>query len=195
MGVELTALLATAAPYLSAASMTIGAASAVTGYMAQSQQAKAQEQANAVTAQNALTARNNQHAQLTARALQERDAASERMFESRVEALEGSSAAEAQSAARGVQGNTIDALAREYYSKQGRAEAAIQRTNSNTLQQLRAENEGAQATYESRLASMPSARRPSLWGLGLGIGSSVAQTAAGYAREERMAIAASKRGS
>lgn len=186
MGVEIAAAMAMAAPYLSAASMVIGGASAVTGYMAQQEQAKAQSAANAQTAQAALDARNHSMQQLQTRGLQERDAASEKLFESRIQAMEGASSAAAMSAAKGMQGTTVDALAREYYAKQGRQEQSITTTANNTLQQLAAEQDAVQAQYESRINATPSVKEPSLWGLGLGIGKSVSDGARDYVRAETL---------
>lgn len=178
------ALVAAAAPYISAASMVIGGASAVTGYMAQREAADAQTASNRATAASALQARNNTVAQLQTRALQERDAASEKMFEARVSALEGASSSSAKAAASGVEGNTVDALAREYWSKEGRTDAAIAKTANNTVAQLQAEQTGAQAQYEARLQSTPSVREPSLWGLGLGIVKGVSDGARDLTRQE-----------
>lgn len=195
MGVEIAAAMAMAAPYLSAASMVIGGASAVTGYMAQSQQAKEQARANAATAESALQARNFQQQQLQTRALQERDAASERIFDSRVEALKGESAVAAAAGASGIQGNTVDALAREYWSASGRNEASIARNASNTVQQLAAESQGSQAQYEGRINAMPVARKPSLWGLGLGITNAVTTAAREQVQADRFARLGSRQGS
>ncbi len=158
------------APHLSTASMLIGAGSAVAGYLGQRQQAGAQTRANAEAAESALRARNQQAQQIETRAWQERDAASERIFADRIKALEGEGAARAHGAARGIEGTTVDALARDYWARQGRAEAAITKTQNNITQQLAAEAQGAQATYESRVNALPPVSEPSLWGLGLGIG-------------------------
>lgn len=164
--------------YLAAASMAIGTAGAVMQYKVGQQQASDQAAANAKTAENALTARNYQTQQLQTRAIQERDAASEKIFDTRIQALEGSASAENIALARGVQGNTVDALAREYWAKEGRGETAISKTANNTIQQLAAEQNGTQAQYENRLNSSPLVREPSLAALGLGIGTAVANNAA-----------------
>lgn len=178
------AAIAAAAPYLTAASMVIGAASAGMSYMAANEQAAAQKKANQATAENALRARNFQVQQLQTRALQESDAASERIFESRLQALEGSASALNIAGARGIQGGTVEALAREYWAKQGRQEEAITRTANNTIQQLAAEQQGVQAQYENRMNSIQPVREPSLWSLGLGIGSALANAGSTYTRSE-----------
>lgn len=188
MGVEtaaIAAFLAANSGYIAAASMAIGAASAVSSYVAQGEQAKEQTKANAATAANALQARNANLDQINTRALQERDAAGEKIFESRIQALEGAGTVAARAAGTGVQGSTVEALAREYYAKSGRAEEAITRTENNTVSQLKAEQQGVQAQYEGRLGATPAARPPSLWGLGLGIGTAVASGANGYLRGSR----------
>jgi hypothetical protein len=188
MGAETAAAIAlfaaNNAAYISAASMAISAASTVASYQGQQQQARAQARANEAAQESAIRARNSQIQQLQTRALQERDAASERMFETRIQALEGDGAVRAQAAAKGIEGNTVDALAREYWAKQGRAETAVTKTANNTLQQLRAEQEGAEALLQSRFNSMPQVREPSLWGLGLGIGQSIAGGARDLAQAE-----------
>jgi hypothetical protein len=170
------------APLISAASMLIGAGQAVAGFIGQSQQASQQNAMNARAAEDARRARDYENQQITTRQLQERDAAVDRLIENRVAGLEAASRAMASADSAGVEGNSIDSLANEYFSRAGRADEAITRSANNVLGQLEAERRGSQARYEQRIRSLQPAARPSLIGLGLGIASSVGSGLVGMGR-------------
>lgn len=161
------------ASLISAASMLIGVGSQVASFIAQQQQARAQERMNQAAAEAAVRARNYENQLITTRQWQERDAAVERMLENRIAGLEAAATARASAASAGVEGNSVDALAAEYFGRAGRAEEAIARSANNVIGQLEAERRAAQARMEGRIMSLPQVRRPSLAGLGLGIAGSI----------------------
>jgi hypothetical protein len=161
------------------ASFAISAAQAVSKHQASQQDYNAQ---NAYAdreiarqhqeAYNAEVARNQEFNQIGQRQVQERDAAVQAMVDNQIRAIKAAATAEASAYEHGVEGNSIEAVARNFYREEGRIDASTERNLKMNVNQLQEEKKGSQARYEER-ASFPEVRRPtnapSMLGLGLEI--------------------------
>lgn len=151
------------------ASFAIGAAQSVSSYAAKSADAEAARKYQAQEAYNAEIARNHTYDQLQQRETQEVDAASQALFDNSIRATKARATADTGAAEAGVHGNSIESVARGFYTEQGRIDASTVRNNSMVVQQLRTERTQADAQYRSR-TNQPAIRGPSMIDLGLGIG-------------------------
>lgn len=121
----------------------------------------------------------NETTQATVRQLQERDKASTELFKNSIDAMRARAKAEATAADANVQGNSIEAIARDIYTQQGAIDVATIRNASQSIQQLQAEKESAGLRLRGRTTFQP-IREPSLVGLGLGIAGAGANAAGTY---------------
>lgn len=154
---------------MAGASFAIGAAQAVSKYAAGQQDAASQLAYQAQERYNAEVAQNQEYNQIGARQLQERDAAVQAKFDNSIRATKAAATADASAADVGIEGNSVESVARNYYRQQGRVDAATDKNLQMTEQQLQEEKKAANARYRSR-TNFPEVRSPSLLSLGLEIG-------------------------
>lgn len=153
---------------LAASSFAIGAAGAVSKYAAGQQDAAAQLSYQAQERYNAEVARNYEYDQINARQVQEADAAAQSKFDNAIRAQQAVATADASAADNGIEGNSVESVARNFYRQQGRIDASTDKNTQMQIQQLEAEKKGAQARYQQR-TNFPEVRQPSMLGLGLEI--------------------------
>lgn len=113
---------------------------------------------------------------------QERTAAGEKAFDTRIESLKGKARAEAASSE--VAGISVDALLADFSGAEGRANMRNEANLNSSLDQINAERGGLFSKLESaRLmagAPMRAVNKPSMAGLGLSIAGAAADTGAAY---------------
>jgi hypothetical protein len=146
------------------ASLAIGAAQAVSKYGAQQADAAAQLSQR----YNAEVARAYEVDQITARQRQEHDASTQAQLDNAIRANKAVATVEAQAADAGVEGNSVESIARDFYRQQGRIDSTTQQNTKMSVQQLQEEKKGAEARFRQR-TNFAEVRRPSLMGLGLEI--------------------------
>lgn len=154
---------------LGLASFGIGAAGAISKYGAAASDAAAQAQYQAQERYNALYALGQNYNQIGARQVQERDSASQALFDNEIRAAQAVAKSQASAAEGGVEGNSVESVARDFYRQQGRIDNATIQNEGMAVQQLQEEKKQAQAQYLSR-TNMPAIKQPSLLNLGLEIG-------------------------
>ncbi len=154
---------------LAGASLAIGTAQAATKFAAGQEDAASQRAYQEQARYNAEVARNQTYNQIALRQRQEIDAASQALFDNAVRAIKARATADTGAAEAGVQGNSVEGVARNYFMEQGRIDSATERNTEMSVVQLQEEKKQADAQYKSR-TNMPAVRNPSLIGLGLEIG-------------------------
>ncbi len=154
---------------LAGASLAIGTAQAVTKFAAGQEDAASQRAYQEQARYNAEVARNQTYDQIALRQRQEIDAASQALFDNAVRAIKARATADTGAAEAGVQGNSVESVARNYFMEQGRIDSATEKNTEMSVTQLQEEKKGARSQYVSR-TNMPAVRNPSLIGLGLEIG-------------------------
>ena len=168
---------------LAAASLAVGVAQAGMGYMAQQEEAANQRAYQEQARANAEQARQYDMQQLTLRQSQEGEKTGQQMFEARLDAAKRRSTAEVALGERGVVGESIDSIARDYFAQEGRNEASLLRNNTSVINQLQVEKDGATSRYVERTTFKP-IKDPSALGLGLGIASAGVNAADLYYRRK-----------
>lgn len=164
---------------MAGASLAISTAASVAKYATEQQDfaagnayADRELQRQAQERYNAEVVRNYEYNQIGARQLQERDAAVQAMVDNQIRAIKAASTAEASAAESGVEGNSVESVARNFYREEGRIDTATERNLKMSVQQLQEEKKGSDARYRERTA-FPEVRRPtnapSMLGLGLEI--------------------------
>lgn len=153
---------------MAGASLAIGAAGAVSKYAAAGQDAAAATAWQAQQAQLAEIARDDQWNQIGKRQMQEVDSASNALFDNSIRAIRARSAAEVSAGENGVAGNSVEAVARNFYREQGRIDTANIRNTEMSVQQLQDEKRAAETARATRSSFAP-VRQPSMLGLGLEI--------------------------
>jgi len=151
------------------ASLAIGTASAVSKHAAGQADASAQLAFQAQERLNAEVARNYEYNQIGSRQIQEADASAQAKFDNSIRAQQAAATANASAADVGIEGNSVESVARNYFRQQGRIDAATEENTQMQIQQLQEEKKGASARYAQR-TNFPEVRRPSMLGLGLEIG-------------------------
>lgn len=134
---------------------------AVVGFAAASQQAADQNAYYEQNRKNAIAARNDKDASLNNKVLQEREAASQELFEKQVTAMKARATAAVSAGESGVTGLSVDNLEQDLLAQQGRQMQAIQ-TNWEIKQQHAADEK--EANYHQtigRINSVRQARSPS----------------------------------
>lgn len=154
---------------LAGASLAIGTAQAVTKFAAGQEDAASQRAYQEQARYNAEVARNQTYDQIALRQRQEIDAASQALFDNALRAIKARATADTSAADAGVQGNSVESVARNYFMEQGRIDSATEKNTEMSVAQLQEEKKGARSQYVSR-TNMPAVRNPSLIGLGLEIG-------------------------
>lgn len=162
-----------AAPIIGAA-LSIGQAAA--GFGAASKQAKEQQAYYEQNRANAVVAANDRYAAIQSNTRDERMAASQQLFQKRIEALKAKSKAAVAAGEGGVTGLSVDAMLSDYEAQEGRQLEAIH-TNFDLKKNRNADD--LTATYHntvSRINSVRQASKPSalpfiLQGIGGAMGS------------------------
>lgn len=153
---------------LAGASLVVGTISAIAKHQAANEDADNARKFQAQERYNAEVARNNSYDQLQRRQVQEVDAASQALTDNQIRAVKARATGDTSAANSGVQGNSVESVARNFYTEQGRIDAATIRNNSMSVQQLQDEKKQVSAQYASR-TNMPAVRSPSALSLGLEI--------------------------
>ena len=166
-------------------SFAIGTAQAVSGYAAKQEDAASLRQYQAQEAYNAEFARNQTWNQLGTRQQQEVEAGSQALFDNSIRAIKARATADTAAAEAGVQGNSIERIARNFYMEQGRIDAATERNVEMSVQQLQEEKKQAQAQFVSR-TNFQKVKDPSLLDLGLQIGAAGVGAVDLYDRKNRI---------
>lgn len=146
----------------------IGAAQALFKNGAAQEDAATERAWQAQERYNAELARNYGYDQLGLRQQQEVDEGSQALMDNAIRAVQARATAETAAADAGVQGNSVEAIARDFYRQQGRIDASTVRNTEMTVQQLQAEKQGVRSQYASRTNFKP-VKDPSALGLGLEI--------------------------
>lgn len=155
---------------LAGASFIVGAAQAVAKNQAQHEDANAMEGFQRQERYNAEVARNTTYDKLQQRQNQEIDQASQALMDNQIRAVKARATGDTSAAESGMHGNSVESVARNFYTEQGRIDAATVRNNAMTVQQLQDEKKQTAATYASRV-NQPAVRRPNALSLGLEIAS------------------------
>lgn len=156
---------------MAAASFALGAAQAVSGYMGQSAQARAQERQFAANRAAAIAARNENFASLQLRRDQEREATDQELFNLSRNAAEGRGTAVTAAGEAGVTGASVDELLADMYGRQGEAAQAQKSNFKAESTQIDAQMRGEAAAAENRINSVPRGQQPSFLDAALRIGS------------------------
>lgn len=153
---------------LAGASLAVGAASSVAKYSAGKEDAASARAFQAQQAYQAELARNDQWNQLGKRQSQEIDQASNALFDNSIRAVKARDTAAVSAGEAGVAGNSVEAVARNFYREQGRIDTSTVRNTDMSVDQLQDEKRAAEAARISRSSFAP-VREPSMLGLGLDI--------------------------
>jgi hypothetical protein len=156
---------------MAAARFTIGTAQAIAGYGAKKEDAASLRAHQAQEAYNAEVARNQTWNSLSTRQMQDVEAGSQALFDNTIRAVKARATAETGAAEAGVQGNSIESVARGFYMEQGRIDASTERNVEMSVQQLQEDKKQAESQFRSR-TNFPAIREPSVLDLGLQIGAS-----------------------
>jgi hypothetical protein len=151
------------------ASFAISAASGVAGFAAESQAADDQERIYEQNKANALAAFEDKQRSVNLQISQERESAALTKFDT---ALEGRAARATDTVAAGesgVSGITVDALARDFASREQRYNDRVDKGTDWTIAALQADKVGQSYEALDRINSQPKARKPSFLGAGLKI--------------------------
>lgn len=139
--------------------LIIGALSSVAQFAGQMQQSKQNEK-------NALQAFRNDQTALTLRQLQEQEATAQKTQETNIEEAQKVSEVKLSAAGGGVAGISVANIVGDVKRRAERNRSTQIRNTQMTLAQLQQEKEGARATAQSRINSVP---RPSALSLIAGI--------------------------
>lgn len=169
---------------LSIGSFAVGAAQSVASFAGKQQDAASMRGYQAQEAYNAEFARNQTYNQLALRQQQELDAASQALMDNQIRAAKAKATGDTGAAEAGVQGNSVESVARGVYREQGRIDAAALKNTEMSVSQLQEEKKAADAQYRSRTNFSP-VRDPSIVDLGLGIGSAGLNAYDLYTRRNR----------
>jgi len=155
-----------------AASFAISAATTVTDYMAQAQQA---EQHNAMVKQNQEAAQANLRQEYTAvqtRRIQEEDAAAVEKQAVAKDARAARATAMVSAGESGVSGLTVDALLADIYGKEAEYKDRVTQNTGFTTDNLKAEMKGLQAKAQDRINGIQPMNGPNPLASALKIGAS-----------------------
>lgn len=169
---------------LSIGSFAIGTAQAIAKHGAGMEDAANAKAWQAVEAYNAEVARNQSWNQLGLRQQQEAEAGSQALMDNNIRAMKARATADTGAAEAGVQGNSIERVARNFYMEQGRIDAATERNVDMSVQQLQEEKKQAEAQYRSR-TNFQSVRAPTGLSLGLEIGGAAVNAYDIYSRRNK----------
>jgi len=138
--------------------------------MGQQQRAQAQADAQARQIANARQAFVNDTAALQERRLQESAAASQQMREQQRKAVRARATARTEAGEAGVSGLSVDALQRDFYSRELNYLSAVRQNYDNTSRQIDRQLESAGTGFQTRVNQAPRVQQPNYLGIGLRIG-------------------------
>lgn len=161
---------------MAGATLAIGAVQAVSKYSAGQEDASTQRDYQKQVAYNAEVSRNFAWNSLGIRQSQEADAATMALTDNQTRAIKARALSDTSAGESGVQGNSVESVARGFYAEQDRIDSATVRNTEMSIEQLQVEKAQEQAKFASRTA-FPKIKEPSMVGLGLEIG---AAGVAGY---------------
>lgn len=147
---------------LEAAAVGLSALSSASAFAGASQQAADQNALYQSNASASTVALATDYANLGVKSVQERQAASQKKFDTSLDALKARSTAWTAAGEAGVTGLSVDALVGDYFAAEGRQRQAIDTNNQMTQANIRAEMDSAQATAQNRINSVQQARSPSM---------------------------------
>lgn len=155
---------------MAGATLAIGAMSAVSKFSAGQEDASAQKDYQEQVRYNAEVSRNLAWNQLGMRQSQEADAATMALTDNQTRAIKARAMNDVAAGESGVQGNSVESVARDFYMQQDKIDGATVRNVEMSIEQLQMEKEQEQAKYAGR-TSFPKIKEPSMLGLGLEIAS------------------------
>ena len=145
--------------------MGIGAilsiAQAAVGFAAASQQAAAQNAAYEQNRLNAIAAANDKYASISRRAVQEKEAASQKLLEKRIQGVKQRAQGKQAAAEAGVTGLSVAALMQDFEAQALRGEAAIITNFENKQTYLADEMDATYHQTVARIYSVRPAAKPS----------------------------------
>lgn len=147
----------------------IGAASTVSGYVGQMQEYNKQEQYRQQNIENANQSARDQYNATAMRISQEGDATGVAKQEAARSARAARAKATAAAGEAGVSGYSVDALIKDYYSREGTYSDQLTQQNEWTTDQLVSQYGGIHSQAESRANSIPEPTKPSFLDAGLRI--------------------------
>jgi len=152
------------------------------GFMQASAQAQAQNQMYKQNQKNAARAAGDAMRGTSMRQAQEQEAAAAQMFENNIAARGARATARVAAAEGGVSGSSVDALLRDFYMREDRANDRIAQNNDWTVNQLQMEKVAQGYQYVDRVNSMQKATPPSFADAALRIAASGLSAAGQYYR-------------
>lgn len=162
----------------------LSAASAVTGYEAQSAQADAQNEMYAQNRANAMQAFADTQVALNQREMQTQAATGQQLEDNALKTQAAQATATAAGAAGGVQGLSLEGILGDYGAKNARAAGDIQTNEAWDMNQLQSEKVGAADQEVSRINSVQQAIKPSFLDAGLRIASGGLTAETNFARDQ-----------
>jgi hypothetical protein len=151
------------------ASFAISAASGVAGFAAESQAADDQERIYEANRLAALQSFEEKQRSVNERISQERESAALQKFDTALESRAAQATNAVAAGESGVSGITIDALARDFSSREQRYNDRVDRQTEWTTAGLQADKRGQSFEALDRINNQPRARKPSFIGAGLKI--------------------------
>lgn len=165
---------------LSLVTFAVGAASSLVEFQAQSQAADDQNKLYEQNRLNALAAFEDKQNSMNQRIMQERESAAMEKFDTTLESRAARATNDVAAGESGVSGVSVDALARDFMSREQRFNSRIDKQTEWTTSALQAEKKGQSYEALDRINSVQRARKPSFIGAGLKIASSAISSYSGY---------------
>ncbi|WP_114946621.1 virion core protein, T7 gp14 family [Microvirga calopogonii] len=157
---------------LAVASFAVGTASTVAGFAAESQAADAQNKVAEQNRLNALAAFEDTQRSMNERISQERESAALEKFDVALESRAARATNDVAAGEAGISGVTVDALAKDFASREARFNDRVDRQTEWTTAQLSAQKREQSAQTLDRINREPRAQKPSFIGAGLKIAAS-----------------------
>ncbi len=158
-----------------AVSTGLNVAQGFMGYKAKQEAAKAQAIANVKKAQAATRQFNYDIQALAIQGTQDADALQVDKFDTHIAAMKARSTAQVSAGESGVEGNSVDALLRDFWVQEGRAEMSKNRAYVARLRQRNAQRQASYMNMMNVYAGLQTPRGPSMLGALLGIGAGMAK--------------------
>lgn len=165
---------------MAAASFVIGAAQSVVGYMAQSEQAEAQEAQYQANFKNSVTATQDRYDAINSRVLQENAAKSQELQEASIEGAKARASTRVAAAEGGVSGLSVDAVLAEMYAKSGRFARNTAVNFDYSRDYWAGEMKASRAQGQSQINSVQRGQKPSFLPTALNIFGSAVSAGADY---------------
>ncbi len=134
---------------------------AAAGYAAASQQADEQNAYYESNRRAAIAAANDKYASINNNTIQEKEAASQKLFEQRIEALRAESKAKVSAGEAGITGLSVDAILGDIQAQQGRRTASIETNFENVKERNVDESVAMYHQTVGRINSVRQASKPS----------------------------------